>query len=59
MSGYDILTLQDKEEGYTGKRGFATAEILDVECSGLSPVNPNNEPNPVTVNYNMGAGLEQ
>lgn len=56
VSGYDILTLQDKEEGYTGKRGFATAEILDVECSGLSPVNPNNEPKPVTVDYNMGTG---
>ena len=56
VSGYDILTLQDKEEGYTGKRGFATAEILDVECSGLSPMNPDNAPNPVTVNYNMGAG---
>ncbi|AFS81359.1 hypothetical protein NKOR_07490 [Candidatus Nitrosopumilus koreensis AR1] len=56
VSGYDILTLQDKEEGYTGKRGFATAEILDVECSGLSPVNPDNEPEPVTVDYNMGTG---
>ncbi|WP_428323746.1 hypothetical protein [Nitrosopumilus sp.] len=56
VSGYDILTLQDKEEGYTGKRGFATAEILDVECSGLTPVNPNNEPKPVTINYNMGSG---
>ncbi|GBH34192.1 hypothetical protein NZNM25_09830 [Nitrosopumilus zosterae] len=40
VSGYDILTLRDKEEGYTGKRGFATAEILDVACSGLTPVNP-------------------
>ena len=56
VSGYDILTLQDKEEGYTGKRGFATAEILDVECSGLIPVNPNNDPEPVTVGYNMGTG---
>ena len=56
VSGYDILTLQDKEEGYTGKRGFATAEILDVECSGLSPVNPNNDPEPVTIGYNMGTG---
>ncbi|KFM21070.1 hypothetical protein AAA799B03_01406 [Marine Group I thaumarchaeote SCGC AAA799-B03] len=36
--------------------GFATAEILDVECSGLSPENPNNEPKPVTVDYNMGTG---
>ena len=41
VSGYDILTLRDKEEGYTGKRGFATAEILDVDCSGLTPINPN------------------
>ena len=40
VSGYDILTLRDKEEGYTGKRGFATAEILDVDCSGLTPLNP-------------------
>ena len=40
VSGYDILTLRDKEEGYTGKRGFATAEILDVDCSGLTPINP-------------------
>ena len=37
VAGYDIVTLRDKEEGYTGKRGFATAEILDVECSGLTP----------------------
>lgn len=56
VSGYDILTLQDKEEGYTGKRGFATAEVLDVECSGLNPVNPNNEPESVTFDYNMGTG---
>ena len=40
VSGYDIVTLRDKEEGYTGKRGFATAEILDVDCSGLTPINP-------------------
>ena len=40
VSGYSILTLRDKEEGYTGKRGFATAEALDVECSGLTPANP-------------------
>ena len=37
VSGYNLLTLSDKEEGYTGKRGFATAEVLDVECSGLTP----------------------
>ena len=41
VSGYGIVTLRDGEEGYTGKRGFATAEILDIDCSGLSPINPN------------------
>ena len=41
VSGYGIVTLRDGEEGYTGKRGFATAEILDVDCSGLNPINPN------------------
>ena len=67
VSGYDILTLRDKEEGYTGKRGFATAEVLDVECSGLTPNNPsfnklsnNKESNSfltsVSNSYNMGTG---
>ena len=63
VSGYDIVTLRDVEEGYTGKRGFATAEILDVDCSGLKPLIPTNETQsqsiflestPVT--YNMGHG---
>ena len=61
VSGYDILTLRDKEEGYTGKRGFATAEILDVDCSGLTPVNPNYDTAKssgtyVGHSYNMGTG---
>jgi hypothetical protein len=65
ISGYDILTLRDKEEGYTGKRGFATAEILDVDCSGLTPTNPGFDElskNKLSVNdhlassYNMGSG---
>ena len=65
VSGYDILTLRDKEEGYTGKRGFATAEILDVDCSGLTPINPGldelsvNEKSVndhLTSSYNMGTG---
>lgn len=61
VSGYDILTLRDKEEGYTGKRGFATAEILDVECSGVNPVNPShdNKKSDSVLNahdYNMGMG---
>ena len=64
VSGYDIVTLRDVEEGYTGKRGFATAEILDVDCSGLNPLIPTTyetqaqskffEPTPVA--YNMGHG---
>ena len=65
VSGYDILTLRDKEEGYTGKRGFATAEILDVDCSGLTPINPHFDKLsigeeslkvPVLHSYNMGTG---
>ena len=65
VSGYDILTLRDKEEGYTGKRGFATAEVLDVDCSGLTPIIPdsnisidNVESKLLTAShsYNMGNG---
>ena len=67
VSGYDILTLRDNEEGYTGKRGFATAEVLDVECSGLIPTNPgldkisNNKESDLALaslsnSYNMGTG---
>lgn len=67
VSGYDILTLRDKEEGYTGKSGFATAEILDVECSGLNPTNPVFDKlsgmeksgllsTSMTNSYNMGTG---
>ena len=66
VSGYGILTLSDKEEGYTGKRGFATAEVLDVECSGLTPhsdfqdapeSNPTSLILPASVDsYNMGNG---
>ena len=70
VSGYNIVTLKDNEEGYTGKRGFATAEILDVDCSGLIPINPTFdkiydnkelELSPmgdvyVTNSYNMGTG---
>ena len=70
VSGYGIVTLRDGEEGYTGKRGFATAEILDVNCSGLIPLNPSfdklsdnvesrsSDLNNVYMknNYNMGTG---
>lgn len=66
ISGYDIFTLRDVEEGYTGKRGFATAEIVDVECSGLTPVNPTSAQSTENLtsslslsssdSYNMGNG---
>ena len=67
VSGYDILTLRDGEEGYTGKRGFATAEVLDVECSGLTPRNPGFDKisnykesdlslTSISKSYNMGTG---
>ena len=68
VSGYSLLTLSDKEEGYTGKRGFATAEVLDVECSGLTPNHSEfqnvSESNPTSLilpldsdtSYNMGNG---
>ena len=67
VSGYDILTLRDEEEGYTGERGFATAEVLDVECSGLTPRNPSFDKisnykesdlslASISKSYNMGTG---
>ena len=37
---YVIQTQFDKEEGFTGKRGFAHVEEIGVECIGLSGVNP-------------------
>ena len=36
-----ITTLFDKEEGFTGKSGFALVSDLDFECSGLTPINDN------------------
>ena len=64
VTGYSISTLRDNEEGYTGKRGFATAEILDVKCVGLIPDNPGfdklskYDPSVTNVShsYNMGTG---
>jgi hypothetical protein len=34
-----ITTLVDKEEGFTGKSGFAYVEDIDFECVGLDTVN--------------------
>lgn len=35
-----ITTQYDKEEGFTGKRGFAYVEQTEFTCSGMSPQNP-------------------
>ena len=45
VSGYDILTLRDKEEGYTGKRGFAKGNLITkvnptFELIGIPSVTP-------------------
>jgi len=71
VSSFFIDTYQDKEEGYTGKRGFALIEKADFTCAGLTPLNPTydeikgNEPiwssikmsNEYLENsYNMGTG---
>ncbi len=71
VSSFFIDTYQDKEEGYTGKRGFALIEKVDFTCAGMTPLNPTydkvkgNAPvwsttkvsNEYMVNsYNMGQG---
>ncbi len=35
----ETLTRTDKEEGYTGKSGFAIVDVIGFECIGLSTVN--------------------
>jgi hypothetical protein len=39
VDGAEITTLVDKEEGFTGKSGFAYVEQIDFECIGLDTVN--------------------
>ena len=39
-TSYEVFTLFDKEEGFTGKSGFAPVEEIGVECIGLSGENP-------------------
>ena len=34
-----ITTLVDKEEGFTGKSGFALVNDIDFQCAGLTPIN--------------------
>jgi hypothetical protein len=40
VSGAIINTETDKEEGFTGKSGFALVNEIDFECAGLTPINP-------------------
>lgn len=39
IDSYKLTTLFDKEEGFTGKSGFAYVDDLGIECVGLSPKN--------------------
>jgi hypothetical protein len=39
VSGAIINTESDKEEGFTGKSGFAIVNEIDFECAGLKPLN--------------------
>lgn len=36
VTGSEIKTQSDKEEGFTGKSGFASVEQIDFECIGLT-----------------------
>ncbi len=35
----EIITQQDKEDGFTGKSGFALVNQIEFECAGLKPIN--------------------
>lgn len=39
INGADIETKSDKEEGYTGKSGFALVQNIDFACAGLDTTN--------------------
>ena len=68
VSDYEIITYQDKEEGYTGKRGFSLVDTFDFTCAGMTPIHPqmdemkDNSSNGKMSNqhivnpYNMGTG---
>lgn len=43
VDDYKIDTLLDKEEGYTGKSGFAIVEEITVSCAGLTTKNYSGE----------------
>jgi len=71
VSSSKIVTQYDKEEGFTGKRGFALVQQTGFTCSGMNPINsaydrlyqdiPINkisfvENSQMSNGYNMGAG---
>ncbi|MHA7734716.1 hypothetical protein [Nitrosopumilus sp. S6] len=39
VSDAQINTVSDKEEGFTGKSGFAVVHTMSFTCSGLTPIN--------------------
>jgi len=40
VSDYKVVTLFDKEEGWTTSKGFATIDEFEFECAGYKPNNP-------------------
>ena len=40
VNDYKVVTLFDKEEGWTTSKGFATIDEFEFECSGFKPNNP-------------------
>ena len=43
VSSAEITTHADKEDGFTGKSGFAIVNQIEFTCSGLTPLNDNLE----------------
>jgi len=39
VSDYKVVTLFDKEEGWTTSKGFATIDEFEFECNGYKPIN--------------------
>ncbi|MGB0855627.1 MAG: hypothetical protein ACPGQP_01170, partial [Nitrosopumilus sp.] len=39
VSEFEVITKTDKEEGFTGKSGFAVAHEIGFACSGFEPIN--------------------
>ena len=56
IDDYVVETLRDKEEGFTGKRGFAVVEEYLFQCVGFSPNNTLIDQ--VTENHVSGSSLD-